>query len=187
MSSVQMSQADLLREFVEKKFAENYDFSKSSYKKNAIKEFVDEHPELKTNATKIGKHFGKILKEVADQKGKAPEQVGLKRPRVNPAMAQAASDMNATIEGVPQSAQANLVGAPAPDTNMQSQQQQAIPGGQMQGPQPYVNPNMTVESVGALVQGGMAGIKSILPELELLTDEEKNAAGQILLPPMQRI
>lgn len=173
----EISQADLLREWIEKKFSENYDYSKSSYKKNDRIAFCKQHPELNLTESKVRKHFDKILDEVAKQKGKTPEQIGKKVPRVNPKMVQAQSDMNATIQGVPQ---AELIGGP------QVQQPQVI-SGQEQPNQPYVNPNMSVESVGALVQGGMAGIKAILPDLELLSDEEKLAAGQILLPPMQRI
>ena len=179
----EISQADLLREHIEKRFNENYDYSKSSYKKNDRIAFYEAHPELQMTESKIRKHFDKILDEVARLKGKTPDQIGKKIPRVNPRMVQAQSDMNATIQGVPQDAQANLVGAPEvvqPQVGPEQQQQQ-------QANQPYINPNMSVESVGALVQGGMAGIKAVLPDLELLSDEEKLAAGQILLPPMQRI
>ena len=183
--SAEISQADLLREHIEQKFNENYDYSKSSYKKKDRIAFCEKHPELNLTESKVRKHFDKILDEVAKLKGKTPDQIGKKIPRVNPRMVQAQSDMNATIEGVPQAAQANLVGAP------QIAQPQVGPGQGQQQPnqqqQPYVNPNMSVESVGALVQGGMAGIKAILPDLELLSDEERLAAGQILLPPMQRI
>ena len=176
--SAEISQADLLREWIEKKFSENYDYSKSSYKKNDRIAFCKEHPELNLTESKVRKHFDKILDEVAKLKGKTPQDIGKKVPKANPKMVQAQSDMNATIQGVPQ---AEFVGGP-----QVQQPTQAAPG-QSQPNQPYINPNMSVESVGALVQGGMAGIKAVLPDLELLSDEEKLAAGQILLPPMQRI
>ena len=50
-----------IREFIEKKFDEKYDFSKASYKKKAVKDFVEFHPELNTTEKKIGKHFSDIL------------------------------------------------------------------------------------------------------------------------------
>lgn len=45
------SQNDLIREDIENRIAEGYDFSKQSYKKKAIEEFVENHPELNTKST----------------------------------------------------------------------------------------------------------------------------------------
>ena len=49
------------------------------YKRKSIKEFVQNHPELKTDEKKVGKHFASILKEVATKKKKTPEEVGIKK------------------------------------------------------------------------------------------------------------
>lgn len=178
--SVEISQADLLREWIEKKISEDYDYSKASYKKNDRIAFCKAYPEIHTTEDKIRKHYDKILKEVGPQKGKSHSEIGVKKPKVNQSMLNSSSDMNAIIEPKPQSEILQ------PGGGMPSQPQIAgMPGSNPN--QPYVNPNMTVDSIGGLCQGMMAAIKSILPDLELLSDEEKKSIGAILLPPFSRI
>ena len=176
---VEISQADLLREWIEKRISEDYDYSKTSYKKNDRITFCKAYPELNTSEAKIRKHYDKILKEVGPQKGKTPAEMGIKKPKVNPAMLNSSSDMNGIIEPRPQ---AEILQPNSPNQTQIPDQPGMNPPGQ-----PYVNPNMTIDSVGALCQGGMAGIKAILPDLELLDDEEKKSIGAILLPPLSRI
>jgi len=173
--SIPVSQSDLPREWIEKQFDEGKDLSKASYKRKSIKDFVEAHPELSTTEKKVRVHFANILK-VAAIKKKSPEEIGIKKPKVNPVMIQVTSDMQATIQPRPQDAQANLAGAPVQQISQIGQPNQ-----------PYVNPNMTVESVGALVQGGLTGIKAILPELELLSEQEQKSIGNMWLPSVQRI
>ena len=98
MSTIDVSQADLLRSHIEKRFDENYDYSKPAYKKNDIKEFVNAYPELNTTEEKIRKHFSGILKEVASVKGKTSAEIGAKRLKVNQSMINQNSDMNVKIE-----------------------------------------------------------------------------------------
>ncbi len=98
MSTIDVSQADLLRSHIEKRFDENYDYSKPAYKKNDIKEFVNAYPELNTTEEKIRKHFSEILKEVASVKGKTSAEIGAKRLKVNQSMINQNSDMNVKIE-----------------------------------------------------------------------------------------
>ena len=179
--SAEISQADLLREWIEKKFDSNYDYSKSSYKKNDRIEFVKSHPELDTTEAKIRKHFDKILREVAEQKGKPAEAIGTKKPKVNSAMIGSGSDMQATIQAMPQSPQ--LVGSP---TVVSPQVE-----GQLQSGMPQINPtlkgNHDVKAVSAALSAFYLVLKTgFAPLAEELTDDEKESLGNLGKPVFDR-
>jgi len=175
----EISQADLLREFIEKKFDEKYNFSKASYKKKAIKEFVQLHSELDTTEKKIGKHFSDILREVGNQKNIDPAQMGIKKPKINPAMISQNSDMQAIIEARPQSAV--LIGAP--------QVQQPLIAGQSQIPQanPANKGNHDEKAVSAALTAFYLVLRTgFAPEAELLSDDEKESLGKLGKPIFDR-
>lgn len=177
MSNIEVSQADLLRTWIEKKLDEKYDYSKPSFKKNDIKEFVKNNPELNTTESKVAKHFPGILKEVADRRGISYSEIGIKESKRSPSVVNNQSDMNMTVTPV--------------------FQPEIIPYDPQNGPQiprqpgihstPYVNPNITSQTGSSFVQGGLSGLKILLPTLELLNDEEKKIVGEALMPPLSRI
>ncbi len=189
------SQADTLREWIDAKLDQDTKFySLQSKSKQDRFDFITAHPELNTTEKKVKPSFHKILDERLKMRGINPKDAKVTRKKL-PKFNQNNSDMSATIE--PQ-----MQGAPiqqpqnGDDRNnkfapqgQQSPQQTIIgsDGQPMPMGQAYVNPNMTVDSIGALAQGAMAGIKSMLPDLEMLDDEEKKSIGAILLPPLSRI
>lgn len=176
MSEEPITQADSLRTWIENKIKEKFDYSKASYKKNDRIAFCNAHPEFKATEKSIRSHHNKILDEIGPKNGKTPNELGKKVPKVSSTMLSSKSDMDSSIEPVPQ--------PEIPGTIPSGPQ---IPGQPPTPDAPYINPNMTVDSIGAIAQGGMAGIKAILPELELLTEEEQKSIGAILLPPLSRI
>jgi len=185
------TQADLLRVWIGAKLDKDTKFYRlqSASKQDRI-DFVNANPELNTNEKRVKPSFHKILDELLKERKINRKEAKVTRKKT---VTFNTSDMAADVQAQPQN-----VGAP----NQQQQQQsttndndrfapmtgnQMMPGGAPQPNQPYINPNMTVDSIGGLCQGGMIGLKSIWPDLELLNDEEKKSISNILLPPLSRI
>ena len=180
MSTIEVSQADLLRSHIEKRIDENYDYSKPSMKKNDIKEFVNAHPELNKTEEKIRKHYSEILKQVAGQKGKTPEELGIKRPRITSTMAQQDSDMDVSIEARPQSE--ILVGAPPVVAQSPTEEQPEVPvlNSVKKG-------NHDEKAVVAALTAFYLILKTgFAPLAELLTDDEKDSLGKLGKPVFDR-
>jgi len=85
--------------------------------------------------------------------------------------------MNSTITPVPQPEIPGTVGPTGP----QIPGQPPVPG------TPYVNPNITSQTGSSFVQGVLSALKTLLPTLELLSDDEKRIVGEALMPPLSRI
>ncbi|QMU53533.1 MAG: hypothetical protein GKS07_10995 [Nitrosopumilus sp.] len=189
------SQADLLREWIDGKLDEDPKrYMLSSKLKEGMRDFAADHPQLKKTGPQIKASFHTILNERLKARNISPKDGKVTRKRI-PKFNPNTSDMQAIVEPA-------LQGAPiqqsqsdsrndkfAPNT---SQQQQLGPNGQpipgMISPnQPYVNPNVTLDSIGGLAQGCMYGLKALLPDLEMLSDDEKKGIAEILMPPISRI
>ena len=182
MSTVEISQADLIREHIVKQLSNGVDYKNRSTKKADIKEFMASHPELKSNEKKISDHFGKILKEIAKDNKISKQQVGIieRKPTVNPAMIN--SDMQATIEARPQSE--ILVGAPSQVVQPQiaGEQQQ-----QLQNPMSANKGNHDEKAVAAAITAFYLILRTgFAPEAELLSDDEKESLGKLGKPVFDR-
>lgn len=162
-----ISQADLIREDIEKKLKDNYDYSKSSFKQKAVNEFVSSNPELNTTFEKAKKSYYKILKEFEKSEG---IQVASNKKKVLKVKSQMIhGDMDSTISPVPQQvAQSQLINQNAMNPNETSTPMLV---------------NHDIEGVSASINAFYLVIKTIFaPEAELLSDEEKKSLGSIWLP-----
>ncbi len=174
MSTVDVSQADLIRSHIEKRFDENYDYSRPVNKKNDIKDFVNAYPELKTTEEKIRKHYSEILKQVAEQKGKPHSEIGVKKPRVSSSVANAQSDMNAIIESKPQG---EILQPDGINPN-----QLEVVNGMLVVPN-TIHYQYDEQSVSATIDGLYQTIRAVFaPIAEELTDTEKASLGTIWKP-----
>jgi len=161
------SQADLIRQDIERRLAEEFDFSKASNKQIAVKEFVENNPELNTTPGKLQKAYYPILKEYAGRKGikVASRKKQLLKP--NPQMI--GGDMEATINPVPQ------IENSQPQIAMN---QPSIPGEPQQ-----MMVQHDIEGVKASINAFYLVVKSFFaPQAELLSEEEKKSLGSIWLP-----
>jgi len=167
----EISQADLIREDIETKISENYDFSKTSFKQQAVNAFIKKNPELNTDFDKAKKSYYKILKEFEKQKGL---QVASNKKRLlkpNPEMLN--NDMETTINPVPQiSNQPQLL-------QPQIVEQQQI--------NPKNKGNHDEKAVSAALTAFYLVLRTgFAPEAELLSDDEKTSLGKLGKPIFDR-
>lgn len=172
------SKADLLRNHIREQLNKNYDYSLASNRKADIQIFIEQNKnELeKTDTAKtLRPSHSKILDEQLKNKGIDPSSLGRssKKPKFN-------SDLNPVITpepqagvtdstkptGAPIQGQAGVTGAP----------QQVSPTGEL------IVPAFDEKAVSATFQSFLLMLKLNYPDLELLTDEEKDSLGKIWLP-----
>ena len=163
------SQADLIRVDIEQKIAEDYDFSKTSFKQKAVNDFVENHPKLNTNVSKCKKAYYNILKEFEKSGGLKVASNKKRLLKPNPQMI--SGDMDATINPVPQ----------------QVQQPQLVQTPQVAGMPPTQEAPMMVqhdiEGVSASINAFYIVVRmAFAPEADLLSESEKKSLGAIWLP-----
>ena len=163
----EISQADLIRQDIETKLAAGYDFSKSSLKQSAVKEFIESHPELETTVAKLQKAYYPILKEYAKKQG--VNIASNKKRLLKPNESMLHGDMDTTISPVPQIVQPQIQ---QPMMNQESVQ-----------PVHTMTIEHDIAGVSASINAFYLVVKTVFaPQAELLTEEEKKSLGSIWLP-----
>ncbi len=161
------SLADLLRNHIREQLAQNYDYSLASNRKADIEIFISRNQmnlDKKQTAKSIRPSHDKILDEQLKNKGIDPKSLGRvsKKPRFN-------SDLNPKITPEPQAGVVDS--SPKPKAG-----QEPIPQG---GVVPVVPETFDVKAVSASINSLYLMLRTIYPDLELLTDEEKESLGSL--------
>lgn len=171
------SQADNLRNHINAKLDAKFDFSLSSNRTKSMQEFLDEINKGKQEKDQIKiktirPSYNKLLQECLKNRGIEANSIGLKTkaPKFN-------IDLNAEIHPDPQSGkldtdQSSVAGIATskdgkPITKVD---------------QPIQYNNFDAEGVGATFQALAATLKTAYPDLELLTEREKDSLGKMWLP-----
>ncbi len=173
------SKADLLRNHIREQLNKNYDYSLASNRKADIQIFIEQNKnELeKTDTAKtLRPSHNKILDEQLKNNGIDPSSLGRssKKPKFNsdlnsvitPEPQAGATDTTKPTKGAPIQGQAGVTGAP----------QQVGEDGQL------IVPAFDEKAVSATFQSFLLMLKLNYPDLELLSDEEKDSLGKIWLP-----
>lgn len=160
------SLADLLRNHIREQLAQNYDYSLKSNRKADIEIFIQRN---QNNLNKkqtwqiIRPSHDKILDEQLKNKGIDPQSLGRvsKKPRFN-------SDLKPNITPEPQ---AGVV-----DTSQKIKAGDPIPQG---GVVPVVPETFDTKAVSASINSLYLMLRTVYPDLELLSDEEKDSLGSL--------
>ena len=160
------SLADLLRNHIREQLNQNYDYSLKSNRKKDIEIFIERNQKdlNKTQTEKtVRPSHGTILDECLKNKGIDPASLGrvAKKPRFN-------SDLKPNITPEPQ---AGVV-----DTS--SKTKVTPPVGQAGVVQP-IPETFDVKAVSASINSLYLMLRTVYPDLELLTDEEKESLGSL--------
>jgi len=167
------SLADLLRNHINANLAKNFDYSLATNRKQDILNFIESHKLV------LDKHQQKIdtirpshntaLEKCLKNKGIDPASIG--RSKRTPKFS---GDLNATITPAPQ--------AGAVDTTVKTGT--PVQGVDQTG-QVIVQPQVMIfdeKSVSATLSAIFLMFRFAYPDLELLTDEEKDSLGKVWLP-----
>jgi len=176
------SLADLLRNHINQKLGENFDYSLAINRKQDIQLFYDSNKtnlEKKQNIVSIRPSHVKILEECMKHKGIDIAVLGKKThaPKFS-------GDLNPTITPMPQAGQVDT----APKTKTPVGQMVATPqaGAGVITPQGVIvqqaPPIFDNESVSATLNAVFLMFRFSYPDLELLTKEEKDSLGKVWLP-----
>lgn len=182
MSSNQ-TKSDALRDHISKNLDNKYDYSSKSKRGNDVTDFMKAHPHFgkyddKKERDRVSKLHNQILKEILKNRNIDARSVGLEKkpfaPKIN-------SDMVSEITPDPQSSdpkQPTLPPGQSSTTPGTTGTDTTIP--------PIIPPNqnehMTSEMVSAFFNACFISIRIAYPELEALTDKEKESLGQMWLP-----
>jgi len=162
------SLADLLRNHIREQLAQNYDYSLASNRKADIQIFIERNQmnlDKKQTATTMRPSHDRILDEQLKNKGIDPKSLGRvsKKPRFN-------SDLNPKITPEPQAGV--LDSSPKPKAG------DPIPQGQG-GLVPVVPETFDTKAVSASINSLYLMLRTVYPDLELLSDEEKDSLGSL--------
>lgn len=167
------SLADLLRVWVKNQMDKKYDYSLATNRKLDIQNFIDSHKgqlneqQLKINTVRSS--YTPILDKEFESRGLNPSTMNRsvkgtsKKLHYN-------SDLNANITPSAQ-AGVNDTSPKKPTPQDQQQQQQQI-----------IQPAYDEASVSATFSALFLTFRMVVPDIELLTQEEKNALGKMWLP-----
>jgi len=162
------SLADLLRNHIREQLAHNYDYSLKSNRKADIEIFIQRNQkdlDKKNTYTTIRPSHDKILDEQLKNKGIDPKSLGRvsKKPHFN-------SDLKPNITPEPQ---AGVV-----DSSPKKQGGTPAPVGQA-GVVPVVPETFDTKAVSASINSLYLMLRTVYPDLELLSDEEKDSLGSL--------
>jgi len=173
MAKTKPSLANLLRDHINEQLGKNFDYSLATNRKQDILNFIESHKlvldkhQLKIDT--IRPSHNTALEKCLKNKGIDPASIG--RSKRTPKFS---GDLNATITPAPQ--------AGAVDTTVKT-------GAQVQGVdqagQVIVQPQVMIfdeKSVSATLSAIFLMFRFAYPDLELLTDEEKDSLGKVWLP-----
>jgi len=160
------SLADLLRNHIREQLAQNYDYSLKSNRKADIEIFIQRNQkdlDKKQTSNTIRPSHGKILDESLKNKGIDPASLGRvsKKPRFN-------SDLKPNITPEPQAGK--LDSTPPPKGGVPVPQ-----GGVVQ----VVPETFDTKAVSASINSLYLMLRTVYPDLELLSDEEKDSLGAL--------
>ena len=166
------SLADLLRVHVKNRLDNKFDYSLATNRKQDILDFISEN-KTKLNpdqqdVKKIRASMHGIIESSLKERGLHPESVGLKKNSKNKKL-KFNSDMNAKITPSAQAGENDTT----PKKPMQQDPNQPL----MQMPQAYDE-----ASVSATFSALFMTFRIAVPDIELLTDDEKTALGKMWLP-----
>ncbi len=162
------SLADLLRNHIREQLNQNYDYSLRSNRKADIEIFIQRNQkdlDKKQSTNTIRPSHDKILDEQLKNKGIDPASLGRvpKKPRFN-------SDLKANITPEPQ---AGIV-----DSSPKTKGGTPVPVGQA-GVIPVVPETFDTKAVSASINSLYLMLRTVYPDLELLSDEEKDSLGSL--------
>lgn len=181
LSQQTKSQADLLRDWINKKLDQKFDFSKSSEVTADIQHFCNAHPNLKQNVKKLRPSYDRILKECAKNRNLELEHLGKKTKRLK-----FNKKLQAKIEPHPvgkvtqTQTQTSTTGTQTPPVVLDKDGKPI--------PQPEIHnwQNFDEESVGAAWGAFYSMFGIAYPELKPLSDSKQKSLGKIWLPAFQR-
>lgn len=162
------SLADLLRNHIREQLNHNYDYSLKSNRKADIEIFIQRNQkdlDKKQTSNTIRPSHDKILDEQLKNKGIDPASLGrvAKKPRFN-------SDLKANITPEPQ---AGIV-----DSSPKTKGGAPVPVGQA-GVVQVIPETFDTKAVSASINSLYLMLRTVYPDLELLSDEEKDSLGSL--------
>lgn len=171
------SLADTLRNWINQKLDENYDYSLASNRRMDIANFVSANPKLKTTKEKARPSFDRVLTHSLKLRGIDPRVLGrkVKAPKYY------GSDLAAKITPEPQAGAVE----PKKPTEQKIQAGVSTTAG-VPTPVPQMYANFTEEGVAASFNALFLMFRLLYPDLELLTENEKKALGTMWLPAFNR-
>jgi len=173
---VEKSQADTLRDHLNLKLDQKFDFSQTSNVTADIKSFCDVNKKRQWTEPSIRASYTRLLTQIAKNRGITLEHLGkkTKRPKFN-------KRLQSTITAKP-------VGTLEQTTGEPSQQTQKIMLDKDGKPIAEVRhwENFDAEGVSATLNAFYLLIRVTYPELEALTPDEKTSLGRMWLPAFQR-
>ncbi len=171
-SQKKSSLADLLRTWAKKQLDAKYDYTLQSNRKQDILDFIETHKsqltasQQTTNAVRSS--FTPILEKEMKARGLDPNTLGRSKKGMGKKL-KFNSDMNSTITPSPQAGENDTTPKQTPQDPNAPQVQQVV--------QSYDE-----SSVSATFSALFLTFRMALPDLELLTDDEKKALGKMWLP-----
>jgi len=198
MSTEEKSLSDLLRDHINEKIDEKYDYKQRSSITADIKSFCSKHPTRKFDESKIRPSHYKILNQCLKNKGIDPQSIGRgkPRPKFNKGLASKITakptDTSAAMQEKGTTGEAALVkkkikrivydkdGKPIGEAEVESFVSK-------DGTRIYHDwEHFDEAGVSASINAFYVMIRVTYPELEALTDEEKKSLGKMWLPAFKR-
>ena len=175
--SAKPSLAFLLREWIDKKIKSKYDYSTATGRKQDVLDFIAANKD-KLNKdqdfAKVRSSHSPILNEMLEKNGIDPKSIG--KQKKGKKSLHYSNDMNkgSTITPAPQAGDVDTTPKPATPQAGGEQLTQPIPAQPIQA--------YSVEAVSATFSAFFLTLKAAIPEMEMLTDDEKIALGEMWQP-----
>ena len=175
------TKSNSLREHISKKLDEKFDYSSKSKRGNDVTDFMKGHPQFgklddKKDRDRVSKLHNQILKEILKNRNIDARSVGLEKKPFSPKPNQ---DMLSEITPDPQASDPKQPTLPGQTTTPSTTPTDTssltiIP--------PNQNEHMTEDMVSAFFNACFISIRIAYPELDALTDKEKENLGKMWLP-----
>jgi hypothetical protein len=164
--------ADLLRVWVSNRMDEKYDYTLATNRKQDILNFIEAHKSKLTSdqqrTNTIRSSMTPILDKEFEKRGISPSSMNRSAKGLKKGL-HYNSDLNPTITPSPQAGANDTSPKPKPqDPNLQMQQP--------------IQPAYDEGSVSATFSALFLTFRMVVPDIELLTPEEKSALGKMWLP-----
>jgi len=166
------SLADLLRVHVKKRLDQKFDYSLATNRKQDILDFITENKsklnESSSQIKNVRASMHNILESELKERGLHPESIGLKKNKSKSKL-KYNSDMNPVITPSAQAGENDTT----PKKQIQDPNQQGLQ---------IMQPAYDEASVSATFSALFLTFRIAVPDIELLTDDEKSALGKMWLP-----
>lgn len=172
------TQADILRDIINQKIKDGFDWSSASKKRELKDQILKEYPVFTKEA--LDSYFYRILKKCLIANKKDPREYGMsaKPPQITALGGD--SDMKANIKlETADMSEANQAVTDQTKSNSQSASKLA------DTPKPWTD-GLDADSVSATFSALYITLKMGFPELEALTDDEKKSLGKLWLPAFRK-